>query len=174
VPDDELVVEPVVPVPDVLEPVPLPVWLPVPVVPVVLLPGVVLALPLTEPVPVAPIEDVEPVLGVVLLVVVSVLLLVLPVVVLGVVALPLRLPEPVVLPVVVDGAVELDELLAPVPVVPALSLRWHAPSDRAATTVRVAAATWVRVVFIRKLLEMGCANANGKGSPDCPEVTLGG
>jgi len=104
-------------------------------------------------VPVAPIEDVEPVLGVVLLVVVSVLLLVLPVVVLGDVALPLRLPEPVVLPVVVDGVVvELEELEAPVPLVPALSARWHAPSDRAATTVRVAAATWVRVVFIRNSL----------------------
>jgi len=120
-------------------------------------PGVVVLEPLRLPVPVAPIDDV-PVVPVVA-VVVSVLLVVLPVVVLGAVelALPLSVPLPVVpaLPVVVDGVVVLDEL-ADVPLVPAASFLWHAPRDRAATTERAATAVWVRVVFIRNSLEMGC------------------
>ncbi|HUR88388.1 MAG TPA: hypothetical protein VMZ74_04810 [Ramlibacter sp.] len=120
-------------------------------------PGVVEELPLVEPVPVAPIDDVP--LGDVLLVVVSVLLPELPVVVLGVEeALPLRLPLPVPeLPVVVDGVVLEEELVAPVPLVPA-SLRWHAPSDRAATTARTAVAVWVMVVFIRNSLKWVVCN----------------
>src|SRR4051812_27380924 len=74
------------------------------------------------PVPVAPIEDVLPVLP---LAVVSLLVPVLPVVVLGVLlALPLRLPVPLEPGVVL----ELELLVAPVPLVPpALSARWHAP-----------------------------------------------
>jgi hypothetical protein len=113
-------------------------------------PGVVvlLTLPLTEPVPVAPIDEVPGAVPLPEAVVVSVLLLVLPVVVLGdvVLELPLSVPLPLVLPgVVLDD----DELVAPVPLVPAaLSLRWQAPSERAATTATAAAAVWVRVVFI--------------------------
>jgi hypothetical protein len=101
-----------------------------------------LELPLMEPepVPVAPMDDVVPVLP---LAVVSVLVLPL---VLGD-ALPLRLPEPlevdgVVLPVVV--LLELE----PVPLEPvvALSLRWQALSDRAAAMAIAMAVYWV---FIR-------------------------
>jgi hypothetical protein len=125
-----------------------------------LVPGVVVeALPLTLPVPVAPIEDVAPG-DVLLLVVVSVLLEVLPVVVLGDVVLgdvlPLRLPEPVVLePVVVEGVVvllELVEPVAPVPLEPVVALsapRWHAASENAAA---MASATAVNLVFIRNSL----------------------
>lgn len=171
-------VEPVV-LPDVPLIVPALPVVPVPVEPVVppgvdvelLLVSGVVVLPLVEPVPVAPIDDVLP--GVALPVVEPVLL-VLPVVVLGDVELaaPLRLPLPVpLLPVVVDGVVE-EELDAPVPDVPA-SLRWHAPRERAAATARTAVAVWVNVVFMRNSLNW-VGVQKGKGSPDCPGPTLGG
>ena len=111
---------------------------------------VAVALPLTEPVPVAPIDDV--VLGDVLpLAVVSVVVLELPVVVLGDV-LPLRLPDPVAEPVVVDGVVLLLPVVVLVefvplePVVLVSLLRWQALSDTAAAIAR---ATAVSLVFIR-------------------------
>jgi hypothetical protein len=139
VPPMELFV-PVLPV-EPVEPVVPPIELPVPVV----LPGVLLDV---EPVPVAPIEAVPLVVPPVPAVVVSVLE-VLPVVVLGDVVLepPLRLPV-----VLEPGVVLDDDELAPVPLVPVVSLRWHAPSESAATTVSAAAAAWVRVVFIRNSL----------------------
>jgi hypothetical protein len=151
-----LLVEPVtpeVPLPLVLPLVPLPLMLPLPVE---------LGLdPLEpdEPVPVAPIELVLPVVP--LLPVVVSLLPLLPVVVLGLVLL-----EPVV-----DGVVVLlDEL---VPAAPVLSRLLHALRERAATTARTAAVTWVRDIFIRKLLGWFVRSANRKGSRDCPVLTLG-
>jgi hypothetical protein len=144
-PIDGFVLEPLLPEPEAPD-VP-PIELPVPLV----LPGVV------EPVPLAPI-DVVPPEPLVPAVVVSVLVLELPVVVLGdvVLALPVMLPLPLD---PVDPVVELpvpDELVAPVPEPPASPALWHAPSERAATTVMAAQAAWVRVVFIRNSLEMGC------------------
>ncbi|MEJ6022544.1 hypothetical protein [Ramlibacter sp. PS4R-6] len=116
------------------------------------------ALPLV--VPVAPIDDVdEP--GVVLPVVVSVVVLL--VLVLGVV-----LPEPVV---VVAGVVLLEDV-APVPLVPVVddvsALRWQALSERAAAMASATAVYWV---FIRTPCSV-CLES-GKGSRDCPGVTLG-
>ena len=152
---------------------------PVPVLGVVVLelllvePGVVvlLTLPLTEPVPVAPIDDVPPE-PVVLAVVSLVVLLVLPVVVL--VLGDVLLDPPLRLPVVVDGVVLLlDELVAPVPLVPALALRWHARRVSAPTTAMAATAAGVRVVFIRNSLKW-VVYARGMGCPDCPVPTLGG
>jgi hypothetical protein len=107
----------------------------------------------------------EPVVPLPPLVVVSVLLPVVPAV------LPL-LPGLLVLPVpAVDGLVEglvvvLDELdvpVLPVPEVPASCLP-QAASDRAATTVKAAAAVWVSDIFIGKLLGDLCV-WRGKGSP---------
>jgi hypothetical protein len=157
-------------VPDGVEEV-APDVLPVPVEPEVL-----------EPVPVAPIELVPPVVPLpdvpLPLAVVSVELEVEPVVE------PVVEPdEPVMpeepLPVepvpAVDGEV-VDELVAPEPLVPAVSAFLpHALRDNAATTAIVATATCVIDVFIRYSLEgVVLRFANGKGSRDCPVVTLGG
>lgn len=124
--------------------------------------GVVL---LVLPVPVAPIDDVEPGVVLALPVVVVVSVLVLPVVVLGVV-LPLRLPDPVVDPVVVDGVVVvlLDELLSA-----GASARLQALRDRAAAMATAMAVYWV---FIRNSLLVWLES--GKGSRSCPGTTLGG
>jgi hypothetical protein len=108
------------------------------------------------------------------LVVVSVLLPVVPAVlplVLGLVELGLLvLPVPAVdgLVVVLD---ELDVPVLPVPAVPASCLP-QAASDKAATTVKAAAAVWVRDIFIRKLLRDLCLDG-GKGSPTALPRTLG-
>ena len=84
---------------------------------------------LVEPVPEPPIELVLP--GVVpLLLVISLL--------------------PVPLPVVLDGLVVLLEEVEP----GVASCLLQALNERAAATVRVATAIWVREVFIRKLLEV--------------------
>jgi hypothetical protein len=154
----ELPVPDVLPVEPLVEPVPVALLS----VELLVLPGVlelelepgVDVLLLVEPVPVAPIEDVPPVP------LVSLLAVPVPLV-LGVVvelALPLRLPVPPALPVVVDGEVLLDELVAPVPLVPApLSpALLQALREIAATTAREAAAIWVRVVFIRNSLKWVC------------------
>jgi hypothetical protein len=105
-----------------------------------LLDGVELVEP-DEPVPVAPIELVLPVVPLLPVVVSE---LVLPEVELGLVLLE---------PVVVDGVVVvlLEELVEPGPA-PVVSRLLHALRERAATTARTAAVAWVRDVFIRKLL----------------------
>ncbi|HEY8050362.1 MAG TPA: hypothetical protein VIE63_14400 [Ramlibacter sp.] len=147
---DELLIVPALPV------VPVPVEL-------LVLPGVeldvlepgIVELPLAEPVPVAPIEDVPPEPVVSLLAVP-----VLPVLGDVEVALPVVVPDVPVLPVVVDGVVA-DE---PVVVLFVPSPRWHALSERAATTARTAVAVWVRVVFIRNSLEMGVWS-KGRAAP---------
>ena len=107
-------------------------------------------LPLVEPVPVAPIDEV--VLGDVLpLAVVESVVVLEPVVVLGDV-LPLMPPEPVDEPVVVDGVVVLLpvvvllEFVPLAPVVLVSELRWQALSESAAA---IATATAVNLVFIR-------------------------
>jgi len=138
--------------------------------PVVLLASLPVVLPV-EPVPLEPMELVPPE-PVVPLVVVSVLLPVVPPVVpavlplvLGVLGL-LGLPVPAVdgLVVVLDDELEVPVL--PLPAVPASCLP-QAASDKAATTVKAAAAVWVRDIFIRKLLRGLCSDS-GKGSLDCP------
>jgi hypothetical protein len=105
------------------------------------------ALPEVEPVPVAPIELVLPELGAVD----DVSLDAVPVVEPVVPALPLMLPVDGVV-VVLELPVVVDE--PGVPVEPVLvPWRLQAESESAATTARAAAAAWVRVIFIRELLE---------------------
>jgi len=120
-----------------------------------------------EPVPVAPIElvpELEP--GVVVLLVLAV-------------PEPLSVAEPLVEPGVVEAVDEFVEgVVGDVLVVEdvVLDSRFvQAPSERAATTARAAAAAWVRVIFIRKLLERETRfrACEGKGSRDCPDTTLG-
>lgn len=131
---------------------------------VVSLPDVLpVELPDVEPVPVAPIELVPPV----------------PLVPGEVLALPLREPEPVVVDGDVDAVDELVDGVEPGVVVllvvdeVVLDSRFvHAPSERAATTASTPAVTWVRVIFIRELLE-GSRIAYGKGQPGRPAPTLG-
>jgi hypothetical protein len=95
-------------------------------------------------------------------------------------------PEPVVLPLplmaeplpeglVLELPVVVDELLAPVPLEPVVvPLRLQADSERAAVTATMAAVTWVRVIFIGKLLKsIREIREKRKGSRDCPELTLG-
>jgi hypothetical protein len=102
--------------------------------------------PDVEPVPVAPIELVPPVPLVGAPVDVSVL------------AEPVIDDEPLVEPGCVEAVDELVLGVEPgvVVVVDEVVLDsrfWHAPSERAATTARAAAVAWVRVIFIRELLE---------------------
>lgn len=128
-----------------------------PVAPVVpefgLLEGTVLGVvELGEPLPVAPIDDVEPGVLLLPLAVVSVLLDVLPAV-LGVVFM---LPDPVVEPVVVEGVdgvvllvLLVEESVEPVEPVGVSALRWQALRERAAA---IASAMTVYWVFIRNSL----------------------
>lgn len=111
---------------------------------------------LVEPVPVAPIELVPLELGVDVEVSLD--------------AVPVDEP-------VVDGDVPalpvVDEPGVPVPPLDPVVVPWRlqADSETAATTARAATAAWVRVIFIRELLEWGYAKR--KGSRDCPDPTLG-
>lgn len=86
--------------------------------------------------------------------------------------LPPRLAEP--LP---DGLLfEVPAVvLEPVPLEPVVvPLRLQADSERAAVTAITAAVTWVKVIFIGKLLKSIRRNSRKrKGSRDCPELTLG-
>lgn len=140
-----LLVEPVTPdvLPGAVDPVPLELLASPPLVP-----PVALGEPLVEPVPGPPMELVLPVE--LLPVVVSVLLL--PLAVLGLV---LGVVLGVVAALSVDGVVVVVVLLDEVdePAAPVSSRLVQAPSDRAATTVRAAAAVWVKDIFIGKLLE---------------------
>jgi hypothetical protein len=135
-------------------------------------PLVSLLLPLVplelEPVPVAPIELVllEPGVDDVSLDAVPEPL---------VLPLPPRLAEPLPDGLVLELPVVVDELLAPVPLEPVVvPLRLQADSERAAVTATMAAVTWVRVIFIGKLLKsIREIREKRKGSRDCPELTLG-
>ena len=161
----ELPLEPVPVEPDALPVggVALELVLPLPVLPLML----PVALPEVEPVPVAPIEDVPP--------------LELGVLEVSVLALPVVVPLPLIEPVVDDGDVdEVEELVEGVPGVVVVvddvldSRLVQAPSERAAVTAKAAAVTWVKVIFIGKLLKSDSSSwRKRKGSRDCPEPTLG-
>lgn len=119
------------------------------------------AAPVALPVPVAPIELVLPELGVdddVSLEAVPVDEPVVP-------ALPLMLP-------LVDGDVlELPVVVEPgVPPAEPVVVPWRLQADRetAATTARAAAAAWVRVIFIRELLERIRDLRETEGQPQLP------